>query len=729
MIVVPNKEESRPTSASSNLVLDSSNMSAQVPNNAHHGGSNSNIGDSSDPDVQALKELLHKEEKRLSVLKTIHDLQGAVVASTKSSIQGSALNKKGSRPSNGGGGATGGGATTGGATTGGATTGGATTVAAAAAGSSAGGGGSGRSSPNLRPAKPKHSIVVVPGQQLKTSSSTSSSSTSSSLAIGISSRLQQLVDNIAVDQALTSCSERLNSSGKDTATVTATKVSSVTTPPVPGLTSIVPSQKHSLSFISSSSGGIKATSAESLTAPIRPVASNTTNIRSSHEVITISDSPVSKNPPPLLSSTAKMHITTNGMIQVPTISSTVVPSTASSNSSDKNYLLHAAEQSRRYREYLLKQNHAKRNFQKQIERKMVVAPYPKTFRQVWPLIPVHDSAFVRNYGLEAISHHFDPTSSTSQDRAISKVKPICNQCGCDFASAWQIRKSNSKQLLLCEACDFQNLKILQRSKLGNQLKELLESIKKEEEKFGLECEEARKQVLMLEKKAAESPPPLLTNNNISNFIGQTKKAVLDNQISSRVQALANTANATSSSLKKQVQHQTLAGKFAIASRISSSQHSTASAIPSILGQRSSTMSLKKEAVVVGLKRKDPPPRGGSSGQQESTPPPSKVYKPGSTLDLTLTRLSKQLITRKLDEQRKECGELKHGRERGKASKEIGCTKPDSEGAGIAKAESIASADGGVLVSIATATPGTTGEKSKSRRKGTPKHRLCSASSD
>ena len=102
----------------------------------------------------------------------------------------------------------------------------------------------------------------------------------------------------------------------------------------------------------------------------------------------------------------------------------------------------------------------------------------------------------------------DPNLKTSQDKmnSASRVKPICNQCGCDFASAWQIRKSNSKQVLLCEACDFISLKILQCSKLANQMKELVEPIKKEEDKFSVDCEEARKQVVALERQTVLSAP-------------------------------------------------------------------------------------------------------------------------------------------------------------------------------------------------------------------------------
>ena len=65
----------------------------------------------------------------------------------------------------------------------------------------------------------------------------------------------------------------------------------------------------------------------------------------------------------------------------------------------------AVENSRRYKDYLMKQSHVRRSFQKQMEKKIAMCPYPKTFRQVWPVIPVHDPSFVRNFGLKAIFLH------------------------------------------------------------------------------------------------------------------------------------------------------------------------------------------------------------------------------------------------------------------------------------------------------------------------------------
>jgi len=67
-------------------------------------------------------------------------------------------------------------------------------------------------------------------------------------------------------------------------------------------------------------------------------------------------------------------------------------------------LQQVVENSKRYRDYLMKQLHVRRSFQKQMEKRITIAPYPKTFRQVWPVIPVHDATFVRNFGLERMLH-------------------------------------------------------------------------------------------------------------------------------------------------------------------------------------------------------------------------------------------------------------------------------------------------------------------------------------
>ena len=218
-------------------------------------------------------------------------------------------------------------------------------------------------------------------------------------------------------------------------------------PPVPSLVSILSSthsQKHTTAYHISGTKAIP--SAGTGTPQIWPII-NPTSIRSSHEVITISDSPVSITPPPF-SSVTNMCVITNSLVQVPTILPTTVPSkTVSISDGDKIYVL-PAEHSHRYRDCLVKKDMAKKNFQKNIERKMVMVAYPKVFHHVWPLIPAYDHAFVSNYGLESIFQHFDPSSNSAQHKNIYGVKPICNQCGCYFTSAWQIHKSNSKQLLL-----------------------------------------------------------------------------------------------------------------------------------------------------------------------------------------------------------------------------------------------------------------------------------------
>ena len=117
---------------------------------------------------------------------------------------------------------------------------------------------------------------------------------------------------------------------------------------------------------------------------------------------------------------------------------------------------------------------------------------------------MQDNNFVKNIGLETVTLYFDP-SYRKPPAQPSKVKPTCNQCGCDFASAWQIRKNNSKQVLLCESCDFTNLKLFQRSKLSTQLNELMESVVKEEQKLKEELEDTKKQTMAVERAALVGP--------------------------------------------------------------------------------------------------------------------------------------------------------------------------------------------------------------------------------
>ena len=119
---------------------------------------------------------------------------------------------------------------------------------------------------------------------------------------------------------------------------------------------------------------------------------------------------------------------------------------------------------------------ARKVAKKSLDKKLFATPYPKTYRQVWPIVPVSDGDFIKNFGLEAVCHYFDSKWQmdhiVKQRNASASTKPICHQCKCDFASAWQVRKSNSHSLLLCESCDFKNLKTLQREKIANHLKDL-----------------------------------------------------------------------------------------------------------------------------------------------------------------------------------------------------------------------------------------------------------------
>ena len=241
---------------------------------------------------------------------------------------------------------------------------------------------------------------------------------------------------------------------------------------------------------------------------------------SSPEVITITDSPSPASPPALISTN-----NVPGVIQGPSNHSS-----SRNIKLDETVIMKSIESSRRYRDFVMKQNNIKRNFQKQIDKKIAGFPYPKTFRQVWPIIPVQDPSFVKNLGLETVTQFFDQSGHVKSP-STSKVKPICNQCGCDFASAWQIRKNNSKQVLLCESCDFTNLKLLQRTKLATQLKEVVESLQKEDEKFNTECDEARKQIVAAERTAVITNAQKSLNNNKS---GQWQQTSSDSVIQSSI---------------------------------------------------------------------------------------------------------------------------------------------------------------------------------------------------
>ena len=586
-------------------------------------------------DVTALRELLDQEERKLTMLKQMHGIQ-------QSPLPGKMATGK----------------------------------------------GDGDVRPSPRSTASKHSIVVVPGNQ-KSSVAVARDNT---VPMGISSRLQQLVDSVSANQALNT--KHLNSSGgkgKTTPSHHASAFHSKLAPPsIPSLTADTakPSSK-TLAIVSKTlsqiTGGCAPPTRPSLPTKMPSILGLTGP--SAREIITISDSPspVSRPPPLLpassLSSAVSALLSSQVLsVQVPTISSTMAAADRALLNSKENDAVQehavrrAIESSKRYKDYLMKQSHARRSYQKQIERKVALAPYPKTFRQVWPVIPVHDPSFVRNFGLEAIFLHLDPNWKAASDKSnsSSRVKPICNQCGCDFASAWQIRKSNSKQLLLCEACDFANLKILQRSKLSNQLKDLIDSIKKDDDKFSSECEEACKQVVALERQAlaikayqSQRPPPLtsqLTNTSPSQASASVSTRVI--QSASSAHHTPTTAGTASSVYQP--------SKGVISMAMKSSSEQPRAVIPSILqangpvakssADRGPSATPKSRSSHVGEKRKLTPSASGSSA------PPNKTLKLGSALDLTLNRLSQQLINRKLDEQRQQLHDTPTSREGSTSSK-------------------------------------------------------------
>ena len=642
-------------------------------------------------DIHALKELLDQEEKKLNLLKSkrvrqtspINNAAAATRAGNGPTIQGSALNKATGRAVN-------------------------STTAM-------------RESPVPFKStnQSKQSIVVVPGKPSarggsSTTATVPSRSTSSVPSTGISSRLQQIVDTVAVDQALGSISSASAHSALRSMNSSAQVklLSSMQTPPVPSLiTTSNSGQKLS-------NGAILQQLSTSNMPPLRPKLPS--GIRPSHEIITIGDSPVTKNPPPLLPTPSasltgsNSHVriptaTATGSIQVPAISSTSRTLSAIANASIGQVIdtMEVVENSKRYKEYRMKQLHSKKTFLKQMERRMISSPYPKTFRQVWPVVPIQDPAFIRNFGLESVLHHFDSGLKALHDKAsnASKVKPICNQCGCDFASAWQIRKNNSKQLLLCEACDFQNLKILQRTKLSNQLKDLLESVEKEEEKFGQQCEDALKQVIALEKQSllasqANRPPPLTSSLLVrgSDHSNHALVRVTD-VMAARKSGLSGGGGGGGNVLK--------ASGYSVSNLPASSAASEAvvqprAVIPSIIGQISQH-SRGVGGTELSRKRKDPPSATSNAGV-----PPSKALKAGSVLDETLSKLSQHLLHRKLDEQRQELG-------------------GDGEGGDDVENRKNASPSPTPL-GLTTPTAKAGKESRKSRRKGTPRHKRHLSSS-
>ena len=226
-------------------------------------------------DFHALKELLDQEEKKLSMLKSkrvrqtspINNAAAATRAGNGPTIQGSALNKATGRASN----------------------------------------SALRESPvpfsnNKSTNQSKPSIVVVPGKSsvrgsgagTVTVASRGSGGGASVPATGISSRLQQIVDTVAVDQALGSLSSASahNALRSMNSSAQAKLLGLMQTPPVPSLTTTSKSsQKLSygtpLHHISTSN-----------MSPLHPKLPS--GSQSTHEIITIGDSPVTKNPPPLL---------------------------------------------------------------------------------------------------------------------------------------------------------------------------------------------------------------------------------------------------------------------------------------------------------------------------------------------------------------------------------------------------------------------------------------------
>lgn len=411
------------------------------------------------------------------------------------------------------------------------------------------------------------------------------------------------------------------------------------------------------------------------------------NKSSSPEVITISDSPSPASPPALISTS-----TVPGVIHNPSLSSGEKP--------DESLVMKTIENSRRYREFLVKQNTVKRTFQKQIDKRISSFPYPKTFRQVWPIIPVQDPSFVKNLGLETVTQFFDQPhtskgSGSSGGTGASKVKPICNQCGCDFASAWQIRKNNSKQVLLCEACDFTNLKLLQRTKLTSQLKEIIEGVKREEDKFNSETEEARKQLIASERVGV---------------ISNTQKS--SPQPTSHVSSHGNHIISTSGG---GIRHQSLTERVADAM------------IPSIIGGKGgrpgvgatgggrggggkslSQTEKTKSPLEISRKRK--------IDQQETSHSIPSSKTPKTHLDVTLNRITQQLLMKQVDEKvhkrrRKDTSSLSKNRQ--------GKSPPPLEVANHTPHEGKSAPP-----PLMSATPSSVGGDSRrNRRKGQPKQNI------
>ena len=116
-----------------------------------------------------------------------------------------------------------------------------------------------------------------------------------------------------------------------------------------------------------------------------------------------------------------------------------------------------------------------------------------------------------NFGLEAISTWLN----TSQDKrnSASRVNPSVINVAPTFSSAWQICKSNSATSVRgLRLHQLEDPAAFEAGQSDEEMKELVDSIKKEEDKFSV-CEEARKQVVALERQTvlsapAQRPPPL-----------------------------------------------------------------------------------------------------------------------------------------------------------------------------------------------------------------------------
>ena len=234
---------------------------------------------SDDSDVNKLRERLLQEEKRLRILKQLHGRQHSPMAALSNSEVSRSVKKVGAARTE-------------------------------------------EERSKISACQGKHNIVVVPGGQKTIAVSSSGSSTT----VGISSRLQQLVDSIAADQALNS--QQLGSKTRPLRPPVQAGQQAKTqpqNPPVPSLTTVTSittstTPKPSLNLPTQNLLQLVGSTAP----PLRPKVVTAKRGTNSQEVITISDSPspVSKPPPPLLptppttTTTRVRGVITNGSIQV-----------------------------------------------------------------------------------------------------------------------------------------------------------------------------------------------------------------------------------------------------------------------------------------------------------------------------------------------------------------------------------------------------------------------------